>query len=239
MGLNILDARITPLDGGLSLDTYLVLEDNGHADRGPPPRARDRAAAVASPAEPTTPSGRWSRGARRGRCACSRRRRRSRSPRTRCGSGHDPRADRRRPARAAVGDRQGAARRARGRRDRTHHDHRRARRGRLLHHRRAAAGNCPRRRASGSRSSCTRRSTCGTPRRSPEHGRMNPRLGSLRPYPFERLRALLGRRHAARGPAAHPAVDRRAEARPAALHRRGPDRGAVVARQLPARARTA
>ena len=29
MGLNILDARITPLDGGLSLDTYLVLEDNG------------------------------------------------------------------------------------------------------------------------------------------------------------------------------------------------------------------
>jgi [protein-PII] uridylyltransferase len=29
MGLNILDARITPLDGGLSLDTYLVLEDTG------------------------------------------------------------------------------------------------------------------------------------------------------------------------------------------------------------------
>jgi [protein-PII] uridylyltransferase len=29
MGLNILDARITALDGGLSLDTYLVLEDNG------------------------------------------------------------------------------------------------------------------------------------------------------------------------------------------------------------------
>ena len=29
MGLNILDARITPLEGGLSLDTYLVLEDNG------------------------------------------------------------------------------------------------------------------------------------------------------------------------------------------------------------------
>jgi [protein-PII] uridylyltransferase len=29
MGLNILDARITPLDGGMSLDTYLVLEDNG------------------------------------------------------------------------------------------------------------------------------------------------------------------------------------------------------------------
>jgi [protein-PII] uridylyltransferase len=35
MGLNILDARITPLDGGLSLDTYLVLEDTGSpiADR--------------------------------------------------------------------------------------------------------------------------------------------------------------------------------------------------------------
>ncbi len=31
MGLNILDARITPLDGGLSLDTYLVLEDTGTA----------------------------------------------------------------------------------------------------------------------------------------------------------------------------------------------------------------
>ena len=29
MGLNILDARITPLGGGLSLDTYLVLEDTG------------------------------------------------------------------------------------------------------------------------------------------------------------------------------------------------------------------
>jgi len=29
MGLNILDARITALDGGLSLDTYLVLEDTG------------------------------------------------------------------------------------------------------------------------------------------------------------------------------------------------------------------
>jgi [protein-PII] uridylyltransferase len=29
MGLNILDARITPLNEGLSLDTYLVLEDNG------------------------------------------------------------------------------------------------------------------------------------------------------------------------------------------------------------------
>jgi [protein-PII] uridylyltransferase len=35
LGLNILDARITPLDGGLSLDTYLVLEDTGSpiADR--------------------------------------------------------------------------------------------------------------------------------------------------------------------------------------------------------------
>ena len=51
MGLNILDARITPLDGGLSLDTYLVLEDNGAADRGPPPRARNRAAAVALAAD--------------------------------------------------------------------------------------------------------------------------------------------------------------------------------------------
>jgi len=29
MGLNILDARITALEGGLSLDTYLVLEDTG------------------------------------------------------------------------------------------------------------------------------------------------------------------------------------------------------------------
>jgi [protein-PII] uridylyltransferase len=29
MGLNILDARITPLEGGLGLDTYLVLEDTG------------------------------------------------------------------------------------------------------------------------------------------------------------------------------------------------------------------
>ena len=29
MGLNILDARITPLEGGLSLDTYLVLVDTG------------------------------------------------------------------------------------------------------------------------------------------------------------------------------------------------------------------
>jgi [protein-PII] uridylyltransferase len=29
MGLNIVDARITPLDGGLGLDTYLVLEDIG------------------------------------------------------------------------------------------------------------------------------------------------------------------------------------------------------------------
>ncbi len=29
LGLNIHDARITPLEGGMSLDTYLVLEDNG------------------------------------------------------------------------------------------------------------------------------------------------------------------------------------------------------------------
>ncbi len=29
MGLNIVDARITPLEGGLGLDTYLVLEDTG------------------------------------------------------------------------------------------------------------------------------------------------------------------------------------------------------------------
>jgi len=29
MGLNIVDARITPLDGGLGIDTYLVLEDTG------------------------------------------------------------------------------------------------------------------------------------------------------------------------------------------------------------------
>jgi len=29
MGLNIVDARITPLEGGFGLDTYLVLEDNG------------------------------------------------------------------------------------------------------------------------------------------------------------------------------------------------------------------
>ena len=29
MGLNIVDARITPLDGGLGIDTYLVLEDSG------------------------------------------------------------------------------------------------------------------------------------------------------------------------------------------------------------------
>ena len=35
MGLNILEARITPLEGGLGLDTYLVLEDTGSpiADR--------------------------------------------------------------------------------------------------------------------------------------------------------------------------------------------------------------
>jgi [protein-PII] uridylyltransferase len=35
MGLNIVDARITPLEGGLGLDTYLVLEDTGQpiADR--------------------------------------------------------------------------------------------------------------------------------------------------------------------------------------------------------------
>jgi [protein-PII] uridylyltransferase len=29
MGLNIVDARITPLEGGMGLDTYLVLEDTG------------------------------------------------------------------------------------------------------------------------------------------------------------------------------------------------------------------
>ena len=68
---------------------------------------------------------------------------------------------------------------------------------------------------------------------------MNPRLGSLRPYPFERLRALLAGATPPAGLHAHPAVDRRAEARAAALHRRGADRGAVVARQLSARARIA
>ncbi|RPI16106.1 MAG: [protein-PII] uridylyltransferase [Lysobacterales bacterium] len=41
MGLNILDARITPLEGGLSLDTYLVLEDTGA-----PIGDRHRAAAI-------------------------------------------------------------------------------------------------------------------------------------------------------------------------------------------------
>ncbi|MCK7583493.1 MAG: hypothetical protein MZV65_53485 [Chromatiales bacterium] len=54
---------------------------------------------------------------------------------------HRARADRRRPARPAVGDRQGAARRARSTSvTAAHHDHRRTRRGRLLHHRRRRAG---------------------------------------------------------------------------------------------------
>jgi [protein-PII] uridylyltransferase len=33
MGLNIVDARITPLEGGLGVDTYLVLEDTGRVPR--------------------------------------------------------------------------------------------------------------------------------------------------------------------------------------------------------------
>ena len=65
MGLNIVDARITPPDGGFSLDTYLVLEDTGTpiADRAP--RARDRTAAVERAAAAGGPR-RWpSSGARR------------------------------------------------------------------------------------------------------------------------------------------------------------------------------
>ena len=75
------------LDGGFSLDIYLVLEDTGDADRRSPPHSRDRAAAAARAVRArriTLPV--RSRGARRARCACSRRRRRSRSATIRCNS---------------------------------------------------------------------------------------------------------------------------------------------------------
>ena len=47
---------------------------------------------------------------------------------------------------------------------------------------------------------------------------MNPLLDPLHPYPFERLRALTRRHHAARRPQADQPVDRRAEASHAAAH---------------------
>ena len=53
---------------------------------------------------------------------------------------------------------------------------------------------------------------------------MNPALAQLRPYPFERLRALLAGAQAARGSAAHFAVDRRAAPCAAAVRARRADR---------------
>jgi len=55
MGLNIVDARITPLDGGLGLDTYLVLEDTGLpiADRQRATRSSSSCAGSCSAPQPT------------------------------------------------------------------------------------------------------------------------------------------------------------------------------------------
>ena len=55
MGLNIVDARITPLGGGLSLDTYLVLEDIGTPIADRHRASADRTAALARAAQAQTP----------------------------------------------------------------------------------------------------------------------------------------------------------------------------------------
>ena len=79
LGLNILDARITPVGNGFSLDSYHVLEDDGSAIADPERRDGDRAARCGARCSAPRKR-RWRcRAARRGRCACSRRRRRSRS----------------------------------------------------------------------------------------------------------------------------------------------------------------
>ena len=57
---------------------------HGPADRRPAPRAPDRAAVAPRAASAPRWTCPWSRGAPRARCACSRHRRRSRSPRIRC-----------------------------------------------------------------------------------------------------------------------------------------------------------
>ena len=70
---------------------------------------------------------------------------------------------------------------------------------------------------------------------------MNPRLGLLQPYPFERLRALAGRRHAAARACAHQPRHRRAAASDAAApqgraHREPRRARALSADRGPARA---
>ena len=46
LGLNILDARITPVGNGFSLDSYHVLEEDGSADHRRRTTCGDRAGAV-------------------------------------------------------------------------------------------------------------------------------------------------------------------------------------------------
>jgi [protein-PII] uridylyltransferase len=57
MGLNILDARITSLEGGLSIDTYLVLEDTGAliADRHRAQEIEQQLRRVLQSSQPTMP----------------------------------------------------------------------------------------------------------------------------------------------------------------------------------------
>ena len=139
MGLNILDARITPLEGGMSLDTYLVLEDNGApiADRHRAQEIEQQLWRVLQGPEAALP-------------VVTRRAPRqvrmfttptqitfTDDPRT---EPHHPRADRGRPAGPALRDRQGIPRRAHRRHHRQDHDDRRARRGRVLRDRRPGPG---------------------------------------------------------------------------------------------------
>ena len=72
LGLNILDARITPVGNGFSLDSYHVLEEDGTPDRRVPSGAARSSRRCGARCSGPKRRRWWCRGARRGRCGCSR-----------------------------------------------------------------------------------------------------------------------------------------------------------------------
>ena len=180
LGLTIVDARITPTADGSSLDVYHVLEDTGD-EIGDPVRIRDiqqQLAHVLSQEDHT---------------AVTVTRRAPRQVRmfstpTQITFSEDP-VNRRTIVELIAGDRpgllsqiaQGLHGRARRHLQLEDHDGRRARRGRVLRRRRI-------RPAAQRRGAAAPGAAADRVARPP---RMNPALAQLRPYPFERLRALL------------------------------------------------
>ena len=71
LGLNIVDARISPTDDGFSLGLYHMLEDDGAPITDEDAAERNRSARCGARCSAPMQPCRWSRGARRARRACS------------------------------------------------------------------------------------------------------------------------------------------------------------------------